>query len=376
MRSSEGFSANKHQRGVALIMAVMIVALVTAVAVEISWRFELSISRSANRWQGVQAKAYLEGAEHLAMIVLREDSENDETNVADHFGELWAQEPTPFPTDHGWVMGEIEDAQGRFNLNSMKPKAGYCDNGEKKKSEEPYCDPKQSSCDRFTPSQLQFIRLLQTVNIGENEEEALFLDTSEAEVITEAVIDWLDEDSTIRGFGGAESDHYEQLMPPLAIANNSMISVSELQVIKGMSPVLYEDLLPNIIALPDTKINIHTATISVLRTLVAKVPCSLEPLSIEDGTDIKAILEAEEFKNDADLASNPGLPAVWLDSKQGLAFNFAKSNAGIFQSNYFLFEGTVLVGDDHIRRSNSLIKRTANNGAVNIEVVRRTDANF
>src|SRR5690606_9506515 len=91
-------------------------ALVTTIAVSVSWRFNLSMARNENRWHGSQARAYLEGGEQLARLMLREDAQLGNT---DHLGEMWAQPSEPMPTDEGWIRGRIEDAHGRINLNLL-----------------------------------------------------------------------------------------------------------------------------------------------------------------------------------------------------------------------------------------------------------------
>ncbi|WP_086934059.1 type II secretion system minor pseudopilin GspK [Agarilytica rhodophyticola] len=404
----------QKQEGIALVMAMMIVALIAVVAVEISWRFELNISRSGNRWHGMQAKAYLEGAEQLAMVVLSEDAKGEETSAVDHLGEAWAQEAEPFPTDHGWVKGTIEDAHGRLNINSLLPREdNNCPDG----SQPPASGvcPETNECSKFTPAQQLFVRLLQTFNLGE-EEEPVFLEKETARLIAEALIDWLDSDSEITGFGGAESDYYDQLEPPVSIANGPMISVSELQVIKGMTPELYRKLIPYVVALPATesnRLNINTISIPIIQTLTAAQPkesCDLFPMSAEVATEIAQVIKAGEFTSLDELKDDPALPSVWLSSDQNL--NFDTSLVAMAQSTYFLFFAEAAVGEEHIRRSQSLIKRggggssderndpAGDNGsssgnpsgqpnqtqgqnrngaqgdAIEIEVVRRTDANF
>jgi len=365
----------KKQAGVALILALMISALVTVIAVEMTWRFDLSISRSANRLYGVQAKAYTEGAEHMAMVFLKEDAEGEDTGKVDNLGEAWAQETEPFPTDDGWVSGRIEDAHGRFNLNRMMPETD-CP-GDKEKTENGICPQAQTPCEKYSPAQRQFLRLLQTVNLGD-EDEPVFVEVDQAEMITEALIDWLDRDSEITGFGGAESDYYEQLTPPASIANGEMVSVSELQVIKGMTPPLYRALLPSIVALPKEtagKLNINTAKASVIRTLTSVENCDLLPLPEQEGAEIAQIIQAGNYETIEDLADDPGLPATWLGKDNNLIFD--QGSAGMFQSTYFLFFSEVGIGDDYVRRGKSIIKRVAGEeNGVTIEVVRRTDGNF
>jgi len=373
------------------VLAMMIVALVSVVAVEISWRFELSISRSANRWNGIQAKAYLEGAEHLAMVVLKEDLENDETSKADHLGESWAQQTEPFPTDHGWVSGKIEDAHGRLNINMLQPKPGACRNGDQPR-DSGQCPLAQSPCDNYTSAQQLFVGLLQTLNLARDEEEPVFLTVDQAEVITEAVLDWLDEDSEITGFGGAESDYYEQLEPPVSIANGQMVSVSELQVIKGMTPELYRLLLTNVIALPGdvvNRVNINTAKPNLLRTIKSMDNCDLVPHGEEVGESLSSFVRGGEFTDWQEMKDDPGLPTEWSDASQEIKIRQELFTFG--PSEYFLLFGETGIGDDHVRRGQSLIRRTENNGgnqdqndvqnqesnqSITIEVVRRSDANF
>ncbi|MFL0803583.1 MAG: type II secretion system minor pseudopilin GspK [Agarilytica sp.] len=375
------------QRGVALIMAMMIVALITVVATELSWRFELSVSRSGNRWAGMDAKAYLDGAEEGAKAILRRDIDDNATKESDHVGEDWA---SPIPYQEGAVALEIalSDAEGRFNLNMLRDKppcnqpsppegVANCSGGD--------------ACIRFTEQQHVFIRLLQTFNVSDSEEEIVTLTQEQSEGITEAVIDWLDEDSTITGFGGAESDHYESLEPPQAIANNEMVSVSELQVLNNMPPKLYKQLVPHVIALPYEevpKINIQTATQNVLRSIKAKdaenpKACDLLPFEEEVGSSflsfIQSNAEDEGFKDIGKLKSSPDLPPEWGENG---GYGDILADGGLFavkQSKYFILNSTVFIGEDYVRRGLSLIKRESggeNENDVKINVVRRTDANF
>ncbi len=373
-----------RERGVALVLALMIVALIAVVATEISWRFELSMSRSGNRWAGVQARAYLEGAEQLAMVALRADAEGEETKKSDHSGEDWAQQTEPFPTDHGWVKGRIVDAHGLFNLNTMRPPSGDCGDGSSfKPPESRSCHP----CADYSEQQYIFIRLLQVINLGD-EEEPVYLQVDQAKEIADAVIDWLDSDSNIRGFGGAESDYYESLDSPVTIANDEMVSVSELQVIKGMQPDLYRELLLHVIALPVTEvsiINVSTATAEVLRSVKAKKDngkdCELHPYDEEKGGELKSFTENGEFRQVADvLADGAGdRPSEWDKGNGGEDLIGEGKLMHVFQSTYFLFYSSAAIGDDYIRHGASLIKREESKdpkGGLTIEVVRRTDANF
>ena len=235
-------SSRKKQSGVALVMAVMIVAFVSVIAVELSWRFDLSVARNANRWKALQADYLLESAESGARYFLKFDWDQDqETGIfADSLDEDWAQEIPAQDVGVASLFGKLSDGQGRFNINLL----GEVNNW----------DISQTvRWQNYNENQRRFIRLLQTINIGEDAEFPEYLSEFEAEEITQAVMDWMDLDQgfeKLTGSGGAESDYYAQLEPPLTIANGPMKSITELRIIRGMTPLLYERLLPFVVALP------------------------------------------------------------------------------------------------------------------------------
>ncbi|PCK08144.1 MAG: hypothetical protein COA42_10495 [Alteromonadaceae bacterium] len=397
----------RKQKGVALILAIMIVALVTAISVDITWRFELTLARSANRWHGMQARAYIDGAEQLAKFALRADAEMDNSEdgtLADYFDEDWNQEQM-FSTDEGgWISGNVDDALSLFNINSLM---------------EQLPDPENKIlgiCDKYAPAHRRFIRLLRTVNLATgtisgaerdwlfrseprdkkirepgddgdddegstsyynaNDEEYMTLD--DAEALTEAVIDWLDADDDPTGFNGAEGEYYDRLDPPLTIANGPMASVSELQVIKGMIPEVYNALVDYIIALPpepagELGLNLNTLTYPVMRT-IAPGPTCLEPMTIED-TDVlvdavrrNAFIDMTEFKDDLDVK---GLMAF-----SGTAPLEGEGEGDFkFRSNYFLLYSEAMVGE-HLRKGSSLLFRQEDGDTYRVDTLRRTDAHF
>ncbi|TVZ37273.1 general secretion pathway protein K [Alteromonadaceae bacterium 2753L.S.0a.02] len=348
-------SGVKQQRGVALVLALLVVALVTAIAVELSWRFDLSLVRAENRWYGVQAYAYLQGAEEFAFMALKFDKEEDNKKGVeiDTLDEFWAQQAAQFPTDEGWVSGKLEDAQARFNLNALAAKA-----------QKP--QGKFSDWQKFTAPQRRFIRLLQSINLGETEDEPVYLDQATAINIVEAIIDWMDVDSEVTGFGGAESDYYGQLEPPFVIPNKPMVSVSELNLIRGMTPELYQKLLPLVIALDaQVPLNINTASVEIIRSFNSKK--LFYPLALEDAMDVVQNRSGGGYESVEDFAED--MKQYVPDENNGQS-NFDTSGLAVF-SSYFLFTGETQVGD-HIRTSRALLFR---NGT-EVSTLRRTDANY
>lgn len=342
----------KRQRGVVLIMAMLIVALVVSITIALAWKFQLSVSRGENRWHGAQARAYLEGAETLAIKVLLEDLKNDdEDGFVDALDEIWAEEAPPFPTDEGWVQGRIEDAAGRLNLNLLAKPPGAPKN---KASPEDW--------EKYNTSQKQLIRLIQTIELGEEGP----LERSAAEAIADSIKDWIDGDDNVSGFGGAESDYYEQLEPAYSAPNSPMASVSELQLIKGVTPELYNKLLPFVVALPeDVGLNINTAPEGLLRALNDKK--SFQPLSEADAQTLLEDRPQEGYEKVEELKDSPVFSTVAAGDMDwsGLAV----------KSDYFIVYSQALVGEQ-LRSGTTLLWRDATPNKYQVQVIRRSDANL
>lgn len=310
--------SQESERGSALVLALLIVAVVAGLAVQFAYSFALNLSRAEYRSYGAQAQYYLIGAEALAAVVLEGDAEQEEV---DHLGEVWAGSIPPFPTDHGFLEARLEDAQGRLNINSLRRKATAGN------------DPAAGPAQRFTPEQRRFIRLLQTF-------EDYPLAVEQAIEITEAVIDWLDEDDEVFGFGGAESLFYSRAEPPYEPANQLFSSVSELRLVRHMTPELYRRLEPLLVALPeDATLNLNTALPPILRTINS--PDQLAPLDQRALVDILEERELQYYESVGDFFSSPVI--------QNAAPNAVGTNAGFgVSSNYFILHARASV-DDQVR---------------------------
>jgi general secretion pathway protein K len=118
MRARPFTAVAARQRGVALITAVLIVALATILAINVSFRDMVDQRRTSNLFALDQGFEVALGAEAWAADILRKDAENTQT---DHLGETWAQTIAALPIDEGIgaVSGQLEDMQGRFNLNNL-----------------------------------------------------------------------------------------------------------------------------------------------------------------------------------------------------------------------------------------------------------------
>ncbi|MFT7561166.1 MAG: general secretion pathway protein K, partial [Flavobacteriales bacterium] len=161
------------------------------------------------------------------------------------------------------------------------------------------------------------------------------------------------------------------LEPPLTINNGPMASVSELLRIKGMTPILYQRLLPHIVALDiSIGLNINTANLTVLRSI--NVGNNGEPLSLDDAQMLLSDIQSDVPETADDFKGMPNMSSLYGSTGSGANSAVNIDTSGLaFKSDYFILNGTLLVGD-HVERSKSLISRSESNA----KVIRRTDANF
>ncbi|KML66059.1 type II secretion system minor pseudopilin GspK [Pectobacterium peruviense] len=221
-----------RQRGVALLVVLLILALMVTIAAVITERTGKAFMRTENHLSRQQAKWYALGAETLSGQILLRDARNMPGRT--FAGQNWSQPGHRFPVDGGEIIGQISDARTCFNLNAINQGV---DN--------------ESTLVK-TPYPAQVFRLL-LKNLGE--------DADRAEKITAAVRDWIDADN-YPSANGAEDEVYATLPVPYRTANQRMSEISELRAVYGMDSDLYRRLLPYVCALPvdAMSININTLT--------------------------------------------------------------------------------------------------------------------
>lgn len=229
----------KRQRGVAVLMAVLLVAVATILAVNVMWEATLNIRRTESALAADQALLYLQGGEAWAKDILARDLKDSQEY--DHLGEEWATALEPLPIEGGTIAGRLEDLQGRFNLNNI-------------------VDP---------ASHEQFKRLLRVLDLDPQ--------------LADPVRDWLDSDREAFFPAGAEDDTYTALTPPYLAANTAITTTSELMALKGFDRETFVALAPYVTALPrGTDINVNTASNVVLASLSDTISLSVADSLIEE----------------------------------------------------------------------------------------------
>lgn len=252
-----------RERGIALVTALLIMAVVATLSASLGVSQQLWLRQAQNISDLSKADSVTRGAVRYAGVLLGRDAKNNKT---DDLREEW-NKPFTLPVEGGFVTIRVVDAQSRFNLNNLL--AGNAPQ----------------------PFEIGVFRNLLT---------SLDLDPA----LADALVDWLDGDSTVQP-GGAEDLDYLNYDPPYRAANQPLESVDELRRVKGFTDDAVNKLRPFVVALPGAikrAININTAPAEVLGALVGPA-ISIQPvLSMRD---TRPFTEASQLTQQLQLPKKP-----------------------------------------------------------------------
>jgi general secretion pathway protein K len=215
-----------RQRGVALLVALLVVALATVLIAGLVDRGQLAFARTRNQLLEAQAQAYAQGLEAYAARILLKAWADDPNGARDSNTSVWAVPLPPTPVPGGMIEATLSDRNGCFNLNNIVAADGQ---------------PNPPWPDKFR-------KLLSALSLDPN--------------IADAAVAWMN------AAPGNEDPFYLSQAVPYRIGKRPFAHASELRLVKGVGGDAYAALAPHVCALPPgTKININTATPPVLMTL-------------------------------------------------------------------------------------------------------------
>lgn len=231
--------SEKRNEGVALILTLLFVVLLTVMVVEFAYEAQVEASYSMNSGNDYQARLAARSAVYKGISILELDrlqaelaasgatttnsstsSSSSTTNTTnqntgpqvDSRWSSWAQPGAFEPLNDAVMRTTITDEFGKINLNALVVN----DNG------------------------TRVIR--EQIRLGLQELFRLRAEAASAEVdpeaLVESIIDWIDEDDEAEQ-NGAESDFYLASENPYNAKNGPMDSLDELLLVKGMTPELF-----------------------------------------------------------------------------------------------------------------------------------------
>ena len=241
------------QAGVALLLAVVFIALLSAMVFSFLYEMEVDAVFVQNQGADFQARVAANSAVVNGMMVLAEqyasmlesgmppvDSEVD--------GSQWHLGAAFEPLNEATMRTSIADEFGKINLNALL----VYENGQPTRN-----DPLVNALREFF----------------------LLRDDSGYDPV-DAIIDWLDyNDGDAEEPEGAESDFYQGLENPYSCKNGPMTSIEELLLIRGITPELYfgdpeqeqEPLSEYLTVHGDWRgrVNVNTAKVEVIAAMLA-----------------------------------------------------------------------------------------------------------
>lgn len=313
-----------NKRGIALILVIMIVGILTAVTLEMNRSSRAEIYDAANLSDGVKLLYIAKSGFNAGIGLLLLDKNNFDALYEDWADrELIAAKSKTLFKD-GYFDVPIEDELGKIQINRLVTGTAFNED-----------------------IRGLMTRLLMQPEFG--------LEERCVGEILDGIKDWIDKDDETTGTGGAESAYYSTLKRPYAAKNGPLDCIDELLMIKGMTKELYygtrdkPGLSRLLTVYGDGRININTAPKLVLRALSREI-------------DIEAAEIMDEYRRNKD---NDLADALWYQKVSGMVNIQIDARLITTTSNIFKIVAT---GRMHgmSQTVSGIVKRGTNRKAVKI----------
>ncbi len=294
----------RKSKGVALVMVLWVITILTVVVLEFSFAMRTEVNITKNFKEELQLYGIAQGGVQraIAELILKHDARAQQLNKTMKTEEVapekpekkeWVPDGRPYtlPFDQGECELRIMSEAGKININTI--------------------------------SEMALRKLIG--NLG--------LEAEKRDTVVDSILDWRDPDDFLR-VNGAENDYYQSLKDPYYCKNANLDSVEELLLVKGVTPELFygrkrmksgeeraeaSDVgLKEIFSVyaPGEQIDINSASLPVLRAVLG-LPSQVA----------KAVLNAREedgFQNQQDLLQRvPGLSPFIAEITGRLVFSSA-----------------------------------------------------
>jgi general secretion pathway protein K len=305
----------KAQRGAAILLAMLMVALVATLSATALWQQWRGVEVEAAERERLQSSWILQGALDWARLILREDARAGST---DHLAEPWAvplrearlstflavgqgATDTTEPMQNVFMSGDISDLQARLNL------ANLVQGGQ------------------LNPVGAQaFTRLFSQLGLPEAELLALIEQLQRAQL------------AALSAYGTGEPKAAAKNFPNAPLQPTQFNQLAWL----GLSPLTRRVLEPHITVLPQaTPVNINTASPAILQASIAG-------LSLSDAQKLVAARALTHFSALGDAAKVLNNPQIVLsDATLSVASGFFEVRAALRVEDRLVFERAVVQRD-------------------------------
>ena len=201
-------SGRSNRRGVALIIVLLMISIITAVTLQLNRDTRSEVYEAVNLSDGIRLRYVAESGFYAGEALILADK-----NASDTLMDLWANtEMISLKSDDFFDNASfklmIEDDGGRISINRLVSGSGY------------------------NPLIRDLLLRLLTGPYFRLEQ------TRAGEELLDAIKDWIDADDEVTG-GGAEGAFYAKVENPYAAKNAPLDCIEELLMVKGMTHDLF-----------------------------------------------------------------------------------------------------------------------------------------
>jgi general secretion pathway protein K len=269
-------SPAQRQRGVAVIMALLLTTLAITIVASLFWQQQVQVRSIENQRLQLQKQWILRGALDWAALILREDKKHSNTNV-DTLDEPWAVPLAETRLDQyvekghadsdiadATLSGSISDAQARYNL------ANLCTHG--------FINPLEVDV---------FAQILTNAHLN----PALAQATADEMAVTQK-LSFVDAQNPGTKNTDTKIDQPAEAMPM------QLTQVEDLLAVPGFTPEMLTKLKDFVIFLPDpTSVNVNTASAEVLAAKVKGLSLDDARRLVENRNNIATFKDPADFSN-------------------------------------------------------------------------------
>lgn len=220
----------KSQRGVALLIVLLIMALMTTIAVTMTNRMFINLNRAESQLNYQQAYWYAMSVEALVSHAIKETIDDDGTVT---LSQPWAVQDQVYPLDGGHATGSVYDRQACFNVNGFRE-----------------VKPEANGTNPFL-----LIALQQLIESQE-------IDSFEAEIAAASTWEYIDTDDNVQSAAGVEDGEYLARRMPHLAPNAYIGDISEWRAVNGVSQLIYEKVSRFLCAIPSSKVLVNVNTLT------------------------------------------------------------------------------------------------------------------
>lgn len=270
-----------QQRGVALLVVLILLVMMSALAAKISQQFCRNLQKTHYQVSQQQLRWAMQAQEKVVKDRLQNDA-SGESKPLDPAGD-WHQ-PLETQGEDYTVVSQVDDAQDCFNVNN--PLAA-----------DKVAQDKNASTVPEKPRKEKIVEQILTDG---------GISQTAAEEIYQQLVDYLDGDATTVK-EGAEMDAWSGVVPARQPANQMMRTLAEIKLLPAFPAAAYPKVSKLLCALPDSasKVDVNTLTPEQAPLLAALFPGKLT------ADDAVRLIESRPGKyGRLQQSAGTGLPAV------------------------------------------------------------------